>query len=147
VIIRRPTLRAYRLGYWGFFAAKTLAIMIAVPVFWIEFAELYRSWVPPSEFRVITTGMLFRVIFVLAFSCAILWSFLDQRKRCPVCLQILGMPVRIGSSASIFDPVRTELLCEQGHGLLCITAVDDGEDDQWTTLDQSWQDLFSTKVS
>ena len=146
VFIRRPPFRAYGWRYWLFFAVKTAAVMVAVPIFWIEFAELYRSWLPPSAFRLITTGVVFRLVFIVAFSCAVLWSFLDQRKRCPVCLQLLGMPVRIGSSASVFEPVRTELLCEQGHGLLCITEVDDGGDDHWTALDDSWQELFGTKV-
>jgi len=146
VFLRRPPFRAYGWRYWMFLIVKTAAVAVAVAMFWIELAEVFRSWVPASEFRIIITGVVFRAIFIVVFSCGILWSFVDQRKRCPECLLLLGMPVRIGSSASVFEPVRIELLCERGHGLLCITEAEDGEDDEWTALDESWQEMFGTKV-
>ncbi len=146
VFLRRPLLRAVAWRYWLFLAVKTVAVMVGVVLVWIECAELFRNTVPPSWLRLLVTGVVFRAIFIAAFACGVLWSFLDQRQRCPVCLQLLAMPVRIGSSGSMFEPVRTELLCAQGHGLLCITEVDDGEDTRWTTLDESWKELFSAKA-
>jgi hypothetical protein len=146
VFIRRPAFQGYTWRGWLFLLCKTAAVAVTVSLLWVEFAELFRGWVPRSEIRLIITGVVFRAIFIAAFSCAVLWSFLDQRQRCPVCLHRLAMPVRIGSSASVFEPVTTELLCEQGHGLLCITEFGGGEDDHWTALDESWQELFSEKV-
>jgi hypothetical protein len=56
------------------------------------------------------------------------------------------MPVTIGSwSSPLLDPVSTELLCEQGHGSLCVpeTQSSASEPDRWTALDDSWRELFT----
>jgi len=53
------------------------------------------------------------------------------------------MPVMIGSWASVFEPVTTELLCEEGHGSLCVPET--GQPDRWTPLDASWRELFDSK--
>jgi hypothetical protein len=145
LVLRKPAIRSYGTRYWAFLAAKTAGVMLAVPLIWIESAELFRAVVPPSEYQVMITGVVFRGVFIVAFSCAVLWSFSDQRRRCPVCLQRLAMPVRIGTSASLFDPVRVESLCEHGHGLLSVIEAQDGEDEEWTALDESWQELFTAQ--
>ena len=70
-------------------------------------------------------------MFVIAFGWAVMWSLDDQRHRCPVCLQRLSMPVRIGSWASVFEPATTEWICETGHGWLCVCDVLVDEPDRW----------------
>jgi hypothetical protein len=76
------------------------------------------------------------------------WAVLDQRRRCPVCLRRLTMPVTIGSwSSSILDPVSTELICERGHGSLYVpgTQTTYSEPERWQALDESWRDLFEVE--
>jgi hypothetical protein len=51
------------------------------------------------------------------------------------------MPVRFGSWASVFDPVMTELLCDEGHGSLSVAETAIGERDRWIALDSSWRGL------
>ena len=53
--------------------------------------------------------------YVLAFR----WVLIDQRRRCPVCLQLLINPIRIGQPSHIMlDWYGTELMCSKGHGLM-----------------------------
>jgi hypothetical protein len=82
-------------------------------------------------------------VFICAF--AVWWSFADQRGRCPVCLQLLTLPVSIGSWSSVLDPATTELVCDSGHGSLSFPDVVDGQPDRWTNLDPSWSELFREK--
>ncbi len=56
----------------------------------------------------------------------------------------MAMPVTMGSWASVFDPVTTELLCDSGHGSLCLQETESGSD-RWTGMDKSWSDLFDRK--
>jgi hypothetical protein len=53
------------------------------------------------------------------------------------------MPVTIGSWASVFDPAITEFMCEEGHGSLSVAETYADEPDRWTSLDASWQELFT----
>jgi hypothetical protein len=76
------------------------------------------------------------------------WAVADQRRRCPVCLRRLTMPVTIGSwSSSILDPVSTELICGRGHGSLYVsgTQTSYSEPERWQALDESWRDLFEVE--
>ena len=84
--------------------------------------------------------------FLAVCALATLWCVVDQRKRCPVCLSRLALPVTLGSwSSSLLDPVTTEFVCERGHGSLAMpeTAASSAERDRWTEMDESWRDLFT----
>ncbi len=74
------------------------------------------------------------------------WIFADQRRRCPVCLQMLAKPVRIGTPSRTFlEWYGAESVCPRGHGMLH-TAEDSAKDPrhvQWLFLDDSWSSLFS----
>jgi len=143
VAVGRLSLGRYGWRYWSFLVLKTIAVMVIVPLLWIETGTAMRAHMASAPLRVLVGGLLFTLIFMAAFGCALLWSFADQRRRCPVCLQRLAMPVTIGSWASVFEPVTTELLCEEGHGSLCVPET--GEPDRWTPLDASWRELFDSK--
>ena len=71
------------------------------------------------------------------------WSWNDQRKRCPECLNRLILPVRIGEgSQRLLEPGGTEMTCPHGHGLLFTGEGDSmAPRDRWYRLDASWRDI------
>jgi hypothetical protein len=81
------------------------------------------------------------VVYVLAFR----WAFIDQRRRCPVCLRRLSNPARIGQPAQILTGwYGTEYFCEKGHGLMYVPDITTTYSTQrWLDLDSSWNNLFS----
>jgi hypothetical protein len=147
VAIGRLPLRTYGWRYWSFLLFKTASVITILPLLWIEGGFALRANIPNVPLRVFGGGLGLALIFVAAFGCALLWAFADQRQRCPVCLQRLGMPVTIGSWGSVFDPVATELLCNDGHGSLYSSETRSGEADRWTTFGASWRGLFATHES
>ena len=144
--VGRLSLGRYGWRYWSFLVLKTIAVMVLVPLLWIETGTAMRAHLPSAPLRVLVGGLLFTMVFMAAFGCALLWSFADQRRRCPVCLQRLAMPVTMGSWASVFEPVTTELLCEEGHGSLSVPETEAGEPDRWTPLDASWRECLARVV-
>jgi len=125
----------------SFLALKT-AFCVAIPsILWVESAAILRPWAEGSV-GLLLTGVLPALAFLPMCACAIWWSFADQRRRCPVCLQRLSMPVTMGSWASVLDPATTELVCDFGHGALCVPDSTEGAPDRWTNLDPSWRGLF-----
>ncbi len=75
------------------------------------------------------------------------WVLIDQRRRCPVCLRVLGNPVRIGSPSQTFlEWSGAESICSRGHGLMQIPEVSTSYSGtgQWLRLGRSWSSLFST---
>ncbi len=80
--------------------------------------------------------------YILAFR----WMLIDQRRRCPVCLEVLTGPVHIGqSSHTVLDWYGTELMCRKGHGLMHVpdTPTCSFSTQRWIYLDSSWRSLFS----
>ena len=71
-----------------------------------------------------------------------MWCVADQRRRCRACLRRMILPVSVGSWASQFEPSRTEMLCEDGHGALALSDAETNVQDRWTRLDDSWKALF-----
>jgi hypothetical protein len=147
VLIGRVSLHTHGWRYWSFLIFKTLAAMAIVPLLWIEGGAAIRAHISNAQLRVLGGGLGLALIFVAAFGYALLWIFADQRRRCPVCLERLAMPVTVGSWASVFDPVATELLCNQGHGALCMSETETGEADHWTAFGASWRSLFDAGES
>jgi hypothetical protein len=77
------------------------------------------------------------------------WLFTDQQRRCPVCLRLLGSPVRIGnSSATFLEWYGAESVCPRGHGLLHVSEISASysEKPEWLRLGDSWRALFSEPV-
>jgi hypothetical protein len=130
--------------YWSFLIAKT-AILTAIPsLIWLELAAGIRSVVPEGPLRG-TVAAAVAALFLVACACSVWWSFYDQRRRCPVCLQRLTMPVHMGSWSSVLDPATTEMLCDSGHGSLSVLDADETAPGNWTRMDSSWRDLFKRK--
>jgi hypothetical protein len=127
--------------YWVFLVSKTVAVMTIVPVLWIEGGAALRARIPNQALSVAIGGVGLALVFIACFGAAIVWVFSDQRLRCPICLRRLAMPVAIGSWASMFEPPATELLCELGHGSLCVSESAAGEPDRWVALDDSWREV------
>jgi hypothetical protein len=69
----------------------------------------------------------------------------DQRLRCPVCLNKLTSPARVGhTSRSFLAWYGTELICGKGYGLLHIPEIATRwfSTQRWLSLDGSWKGLF-----
>jgi hypothetical protein len=139
VLIGRLPRGRYGWRYWVFLAGKTVAVMAIVPVWWIEGGAAVRARIPNQVLSMAIGGVALTLVFIAAFGAATVWVVADQRLRCPICLRRLAMPVAIGSWASTFEPPATELLCEVGHGSLCVSESAGGEPDRWVALDDSWQ--------
>jgi|GEM_PF-1168896 len=137
--------RSWNWRYWLFLGAKFAVALTLVTLAWIEISALVRVQLPQSTFRVLLTGLAFRVIYAGAFVRMSIWCLTDQQRRCPICLQRLAAPVSIGNCANCFEPAVTELLCERGHGALSVPEVEGGEPDRWTAFDASWSELFTTR--
>jgi len=123
--------------YWVFLAAKLFLVTVLVPLTWIETGGALRAHVASVPLR-LSLALAFTLIFMGAFGCSIVWVFADQRRRCPDCLGRLALPVTLGSWASVFDPATTEMICDEGHGSLCVAESEISED-RWIKLDASWK--------
>jgi hypothetical protein len=137
-----PSGRGWR--YRSFLALKSVLAVVIPALLWMEAAAALRQRMEGGV-GLLLAGVLPALAFLVACACAIWWSFADQRRRCPVCLQRLGMPVTMGSWSSVLDPAVTELVCDFGHGSLSVPESTQGAPDRWTNLDQSWRELFSGK--
>lgn len=140
---RRPTGHGWR--YWPFLGAKT-TFAIAIPLLvWMEFGAVIRTFQPALGLAGVIAGIMAALAFLVTCVRGLVWSFADQRRRCPVCLQRLTMPITVGSPASVFDPVLTELVCPNGHGALALPENETDRPDRWIALDSSWDELFKKK--
>ncbi len=136
----RPSGRGW--FYWTYLAAKTGFAILIPTLLWVELSQRAGVVTSVMTVRVLLAGILLPITYLLATACALRWIFADQRLRCPVCMQLLSMPVTLGSWGSILDPASTEMLCDSGHGTLQVPDAADGQPDRWTNLDPSWAELF-----
>jgi len=128
--------------YGRLLTVKTL-LLVAIPALgWVEASTAIHKLGPADAPEIWLAATLSTIVFLPACAFALWWSFADQRRRCPQCLQLMAMPVTIGSWSSVFDPVTTEFLCESGHGSLYLPETEQGEPDRWAALDPSWRELF-----
>ena len=134
--------RRYNWRYWSFLALKTAALMVLVCFFWIEGGAAFRRHLHNETVRGLVGGLLFVALFIAIAGWTMIWSFADQRRRCPICLERLTMPVSVGSWSSVLDPAGTEFLCRSGHGSLCLSENSLNQSDRWIELDPSWRTLF-----
>lgn len=141
VAIGRLSLGRHGWRYWLFLLAKIAAVTLVIPLVWIEGGAALREHIPNRTLSVFIGGFGWTLAFLGVFGASVVWVFTDQRRRCPICLCRLSMPVRFGSWASVFDPVMTELLCDEGHGSLSVAETAIGERDRWIALDSSWRGL------
>ncbi len=138
----RLPLRRYNWRYWFFLVLKTTALLALTAFFWIEGGAAFRRQLHNETLRALAGGLLFAGLYVAVTGWTVLWSLADQRRRCPICLERMAMPVSVGSWSSVLDPAATELLCRSGHGSLCLSETALSQSDRWIELDPSWRTLF-----
>ena len=140
VLLGRRSLGRAGWRYWLYLAAKLLLVTLLLPELWIEGGGAMRAHIVAGTLRVAVVTA-FTLVFFGAFGCTVIWIFADQRHRCPVCLGRLALPVTFGSWASVFDPVTTEMVCDEGHGSLCVAESEISGEDRWIKLDTSWKEF------
>jgi hypothetical protein len=140
-IIGRLSLGRYGWRYWLFLTVKIAAVIVLVPLAWVEGSRWLWDLLTLPALRVYVVGIGTTLAFLGGFGLATVWVFDDQRRRCPECLRRLARPVTMGSWASMFEPVTTEFLCDEGHGALSLAESEIGEGDRWVSLDASWREL------
>jgi len=128
--------------YSLFFCVKTVSLYALVALLWVEASAAIWARMPGAGQPPAAVYLALWMSSMATFGLVTLWNCADQRKRCPRCLRRLGLPVTLGSWASVLEPATTELLCEAGHGSLAMTETDGAQPDHWIALDPSWQDLF-----
>jgi hypothetical protein len=139
--IGRLSLGRYGWRYWLFLLAKLAAVMVIVPLVWIEGNAALRAHLGVRTLGLFFGWLAWTLAFLGGFGCGVIWVFTDQRRRCPVCLGRLAMPVTLGSWSSVLEPVTTEMLCGEGHGSLSVDESEIGAGDRWIALDSSWREL------
>ena len=128
-----------RLRRWVFFAAKLTLILFLVCFASLDVAQMFA----PAQ-----TADLQCVQMIVAFAAtlaALRWTLRDQRRRCPVCLQLLRHPVRVGQPSRNFLAWNgTELICVVGHGFLHVPELPTSwfSTQRWLYLDASWKSIF-----
>jgi hypothetical protein len=127
--------------YWAHFAVKTGAVFTGLSLLWIELTGpstvVVSGWADPGF------AWLSMWWFLTASILLVWWAIRDQKRRCPVCCSRLVMPVTIGTySSPMLEPVRTELICERGHGILYVPGGLSTDKAEWRPLDSSWEELF-----
>ena len=146
-IIIVPSVRL-RMPKWNpraaaFFAAKTGLLLAVVLLCGIEFTHATSITMLGGTDAI--TEPLSTWLFMLGSMGALVWSIADQRRRCRVCLRRLGMAAHVGCPGCLLlNWAGTELVCLEGHGMLHVPemAACWQEPDRWTSLDDSWQELF-----
>ncbi|HLJ50346.1 MAG TPA: hypothetical protein VKU01_30240 [Bryobacteraceae bacterium] len=143
----RLTLRpARQYDGWGalFFCAKTALALLAVLIAGIEFTRA--ASITMTGGTDAWTEPLSTWLFLLATMGALTWSIHDQCQRCRVCQRRLGLAAHVGCpGCMLFDWAGTELVCSEGHGMLHVPEMTSSwsEPEQWTSLDDSWLELFA----
>ncbi|HYK35220.1 hypothetical protein [Alloacidobacterium sp.] len=130
---RQQTL-SLRLRRWLFFCAKFALILPAVGFASLDAAQAFQD----------TQSAQLIITFATALA-AFRWMLRDQRRRCPVCLQVLRNPVHVGEPSRNFLAWNgTELICAVGHGFLHVPELPTSwfSTQRWLYLDASWRSIF-----
>ena len=125
---------ALRLRRWMFFTAKLALLLPAIGFASLDVAQVFAD---PQSGQLIVT-------FATALA-GLRWLLRDQRRRCPVCLQLLRNPVRVGQPSRNFLAWNgTELICVVGHGFLHVPELPTSwfSTQRWLYLDSSWKSIF-----
>lgn len=128
-----------RLRRWIFLTAK---LAFGLPA--ICFTSLDLSYLPTSMQPEDSLCLQICLSFI-GMLAALRWMLRDQRRRCPVCLQVLRNPVHVGQPTRNFLAWNgTELICVVGHGLLHVPEIPTSwfSTQRWLYLDPSWRPIF-----
>jgi hypothetical protein len=125
---------ALRLRRWLFFVAKLVLILPVICFASLDVAQAFHD----------TQSVQLFVTFSASLA-AFRWMLRDQRRRCPVCLQMLRNPVHVGQPSRNFLAWNgTELICVVGHGFLHVPEMPTSwfSTQRWLYLDASWRSIF-----
>ena len=135
------TLRARGWKYWTFLLFKAGAVLVILPLVWVEVGTMLRNLFHGTPGRALT-GLITAFLLILMMARAMIWCIADQRRRCHACLRRMALPVSVGTWGSLFEPSTTEMLCEAGCGALALSDAETDVRDRWTRLDDSWKAMF-----
>jgi len=132
--------RVYR---WSFLAAK---IVLVLPIVYFGAIDVGYGFTGLDTIHAMYTQLALSV-----FGClfGLSWALTDQLRRCPVCLERVAHPARVGQYSRTFLAWSgTELMCSGGHTLLHVPALPTSwfSTQRWMFLDPSWKFLFADQV-
>jgi hypothetical protein len=133
----------HTVGWWGFFALKTLLLLAICFVGSLELTGKASIMLTGSVHPLV--GPFSTWLFLVTAMIALSWSLHDQGRRCRLCLRRLGNEASVGTPGYLFlGWWGTELVCSDGHGMLHVPEMKSSwqEFDQWVSLDESWKPLF-----
>ena len=136
---QHPRFSEIRSRRWAFLAMKISCLILIIG--FLSLVISFDALVLTAEGAACTE--LFTSFAGLLFSFR--WALRDQRLRCPVCLNLLTSPARVGHpSRSFLAWHGTELICGKGHGLLHVPEIATSwfSTQRWLSLDGSWRALF-----
>lgn len=125
---------------WGFLAVKTGLVL---PTAYFAAIDMGYGFTSLGIGRAMYMQLLISVLGCLLGMC---WVLSDQRRRCPVCLERVAHPARVGQfSRSFLAWSGTEMMCPGGHTLLHVPALPTSwfSSQRWMFLDPSWRFLFA----
>ncbi len=125
---------------WGFLAVKAGLVL---PTVYFAAIDIGYGFTSLGTGRAMYMQLMISVLGCLLGLC---WVLRDQRRRCPVCLEQVAHPARVGQySRSFLAWSGTELMCPGGHTLLHIPGLPTSwfSSQRWMFLDPSWKFLFA----
>jgi hypothetical protein len=132
-----------RVFLWSFLFAK---IFLILPAVYFSAIDISYGFVALD-----TSVAMYAQLAFSIFGClfGLGWALSDQRRRCPVCLERVAHPARVGQLSRTFLAWSgTELMCTGGHTLLHIPTLPTSwfSTQRWMFLDPSWKFLFADPV-
>jgi hypothetical protein len=129
-----------RLRCWAFLGAKIALLLPIVYYSSLDLAYWFTTrYSPAAQYLQLATSFSI-CLFGLR------WAILDQRQRCPVCLNRVTNPASVGHASWTFLAWNgTELMCLGGHTLLLVPGLSTSwfSTQRWLYLDTSWEFLFA----
>ena len=128
---------------WSFLVAK---IALTLPLVYLASVDFGYAFTALG-----TRQAMYMQLVVSVFGClfGMYWALSDQRRRCPVCLERVAHPARVGQYSRTFLAWSgTELMCTGGHTLLHVPGLPTSwfSTQRWMFLDPSWKFLFADPV-
>jgi len=139
-----PERAAARAIWLAFFSLKSVLVLgLVALIAWLS-VHWTANWIAGSAYLLSDEYSIW--LFLPMAIVALSWSIRDQQRRCRTCLRRLELPVEIGRTGSVLlNWAGTEMVCPRGHGILYLPESPANSLDQgrWSTLDESWQSLFT----
>lgn len=128
---------------WSFLVAK---IALLIPTSYFAAVDLGYGFARLDTYQAMYVQLVASFFGVLF---GMYWVLSDQLRRCPVCLERVAHPARVGQFSRTFLAWSgTELMCTGGHTLLHVPTLPTSwfSSQRWMFLDASWKFLFADPV-